>query len=36
MIVGLYDIIDKFSNLFIQFINNGVKEHMKHKKVRAS
>ena len=35
MIVGLYDIIDKFSNLFIQFINNGVKEHMKHKKLDA-
>ena len=31
MIVGLYDIIDKFSDLFIQFITNGVKEHLRRK-----
>ena len=33
MIVGLYDIIDNFSDLLIQFITNGVSEHLKRKEL---
>ena len=36
MIVGLYDIINKFNDLFIQFITNGVKEHLKRNELSSS